>query len=146
MYKHVFRTLAQFASLAVVMTTIAAAQGLQTGEIAGRVSSQDGLSLPGVTVTVRNSGARAGDEVVQLYLRPLDPRRPRALKDLRGVERITLKPGESRAVTFTVVPSRDLVVYDDVRKQYVVEPGRFELQIGTSSADIRARSVFSVAE
>ena len=49
MYKYVFRTLAQFASFAVAMTTIAAAQGLQTGEIAGRVSSQDGLSLPGVT-------------------------------------------------------------------------------------------------
>ena len=64
MYKHVFRTLAQFASLAVVMTTIAAAQGLQTGEIAGRVSSQDGLSLPGVTVTVRSAALQGARTVV----------------------------------------------------------------------------------
>jgi beta-glucosidase len=99
-----------------------------------------------VTVTVRNSGARVGDEVVQLYLRPLDPRRSRALKELRGVERVTLKPGETRTLTFSVLPSRDLTIYDDLRKDYVVEPGRFELQIGASSADIRARSVFSIAE
>ena len=64
MYKHVFRTLAQFAALAVVMTTIAAAQGLQTGEIAGRVSSQDGLSLPGVTVTVRSASLQGARTVV----------------------------------------------------------------------------------
>ena len=54
----------QFASLAVVMTTIAAAQGLQTGEIAGRVSSQDGLSLPGVTVTVRSAALQGARTVV----------------------------------------------------------------------------------
>jgi len=96
------------------------------------------------SVTVRNAGSRAGDEVVQLYLRPLDPRRPRALEELRGVERITLKPGESRVVTFAVTPSRDLTIYDETRKAYVVDPGRFELQIGASSADIRAKSVFTV--
>ncbi len=96
------------------------------------------------TVTIRNVGKRAGDEIVQLYLRPLDPRRPRALKELRGIERVSLKPGESRQVRFTVKPDRDLTIYDDEKKAYAVDPGRFELQVGASSADIRARSIFSV--
>ncbi len=96
------------------------------------------------TVTIRNAGKRAGDEIVQLYLRPLDPRRPRALKELRGIERVSLKPGESRQVRFTVKPDRDLTIYDDEKKAYAVDPGRFELQVGASSADIRARSIFSV--
>ena len=104
-----------------------------------RVSCVNAGDTTRATLTVR-----AGDEVVQLYLRPLDPRRPRALKELRGVERITLKPGESRVVTFAVTPSRDLTIYDEARTAYVVDPGRFELQIGASSADVRAKSVFTV--
>ena len=78
MYKHVFRTLARFAALAVVVTTVAAAQGLQTGEIAGRVSSQDGLAIPGATVTVRGAslqGARTAvaDANGNFILRALPP-------------------------------------------------------------------------
>jgi beta-glucosidase len=98
------------------------------------------------SVTVKNAGKRAGDEVVQIYLHPLDPKRPRALKDLRGIERITLKPGESRTVSFALVPSRDLTIYDEAKKAYAVDPGRFELQIGASSADIRARAPFTVTQ
>jgi beta-glucosidase len=98
------------------------------------------------TVSVKNVGQRAGDEVVQLYLHPLDPTRPRAVKDLRGIGRITLKPAESRTVTFTIVPGRDLTIYDEMRKAYAVDPGRFELQIGASSADIRAKAVFRVSD
>jgi len=96
------------------------------------------------TVTVKNVGKRAGDEVVQLYLRPLDPKRTRAHKDLRGIERLTLAPGESRQVSFQVKPDRDLTIYDDVKKAYAVDPGNFEVQIGASSADIRARATLTV--
>ena len=96
------------------------------------------------TVTVKNVGKRAGDEVVQLYLRPLDPKRPRAHKDLRGVERVTLAPGESRQISFHVKPGRDLTIYDDAKKAYAVDPGNFEVQIGASSADIRARATLMV--
>src|SRR5262249_24734472 len=53
--------------------------------------AQDGTVK--VSVSVKNAGTRAGDEVVQLYARAVDPREPRALKDLRGIERITLQPG-----------------------------------------------------
>jgi beta-glucosidase len=90
-----------------------------------------------VTVKVKNAGAKAGDEVVQLYLRPLEARRPRAQHELRGIERVTLKPGEVREVSFSVTPSRDLTVYDVDKKSYAVDGGDYELQVGASSEDIR---------
>ena len=54
------------------------------------------------SVQVRNVGSRAGDEVVQLYTHALEPKQVRALKELRGFERITLKPDETRRVEFTI--------------------------------------------
>jgi beta-glucosidase len=96
------------------------------------------------TVTVKNTGKRAGAEVAQLYLRPVDAKRTRALKELRGIERIELKPGESKRVTFTVKPARDLAIYDDVKKAYAVDAGRFEVGVGASSSDIRARATLVV--
>ena len=96
------------------------------------------------TVTVKNTGKRRGEEVVQLYLAPLEARRPRALKELRGIERVTLEPGASRQVAFTVKPDRDRVIYDDVKKDYTVDPGQFEVLVGASSADIRARATLVV--
>ena len=98
------------------------------------------------TVTVKNAGKRAGDEVVQLYLKPLDPKRTRALKELRGFERLTLAAGESRQVSFQVKPDRDLTIYDDVKKAYAVDAGNFEVQIGASSADIRAKAKIAVTD
>lgn len=59
-----FRTLARIVALAIVMTTGAVAQGLQTGEIAGRVSSQDGVAIPGATVTVRSASLQGARSVV----------------------------------------------------------------------------------
>jgi beta-glucosidase len=97
-----------------------------------------------VSVNVKNVGTRAGDEVVQLYAHPVAPREPRALKELRGIERITLQPGESRRVSFTLLPKRDLTHYDESRKTYAVDAGQYELQVGASSADIRAKSTLTV--
>jgi len=90
-----------------------------------------------VTLKVKNAGAKAGDEVVQLYLRPVDPKRPRAQHELRGIERISLKPGEVREVSFDVLPTRDLTYYDADKKSYAVDAGGYEVQVGASSADIR---------
>jgi len=98
------------------------------------------------TVTVKNVGKRAGDEVVQMYLKPLDPARARAIKELRGIERVTLEPGQSREVSFMVKPGRDLTIYDDTKKAYAVDAGRFEVQIGASSADIRAKAIMTVTD
>lgn len=99
-----------------------------------------------VTVNVRNTGLRAGDEVVQLYLSPRDAKRPRAIKELRGVERISLKPGEQRRASFAITPSRDLRHFDVTTQAYAVDAGRYELQIGASSADVRVSRELVVSE
>jgi beta-glucosidase len=87
-----------------------------------RVSEGDTVR---VSLNVKNVGARAGDEVVQLYARPATPREPRALQELRGIERITLKPGETRQVSFSIAPKRDFTYYDAGRKAYAVDPGNY---------------------
>ncbi len=97
-----------------------------------------------VSATIKNVGSVAGDEVAQLYLHPLAPKRERAVKELRGIERISLNPGESRVITFTIRPDRDLTIYDETKKAYAVDPGAYEVQVGASSADIRQRSKLTV--
>ncbi|QJD69444.1 glucan 1,4-alpha-glucosidase [Xanthomonas campestris pv. badrii] len=96
------------------------------------------------TLKVRNTGKRAGDEVVQLYLHPLDPKRERAGKELRGFQRMTLQPGEQREVAFTLKAADALRIYDEQRKTYAVDPGAYEVQIGASSSDIRSTQRFTV--
>ena len=95
-----------------------------------------------VTCRVTNSGARSGDEVVQLYLRDVLASVARPMMELRGFERVHLKPGESKDVTFRV-GREDLKMLDrDMR--WVVEPGVFRVLVGASSKDIRLRGEFTV--
>jgi beta-glucosidase len=84
-----------------------------------------------VQVEVRNTGDRAGDEVAQLYLHDQLASLTRPVKELKGFQRITLQPGESRTVSFTITPG-DLS-FLDIEMQRVVEPGRFDIQVGGSS-------------
>ncbi len=91
-----------------------------------------------VSVAVKNSGARGGDEVVQLYVRAVDPREPMPLKALRGFRRIHLKAGAEQRVAFRLIPAKDLSHYDAARKAETVDAGEFEIQIGASSQDVRA--------
>jgi beta-glucosidase len=102
-----------------------------------------GGSIPGgpvnIRADIRNSGKRAGDEVVQLYVRDVEASVRRPKKQLMAFERITLRPGETRTVSFTVSPER-LAFWDEKRKAWVVEPGAFEVMIGSSSADLRLKS------
>jgi beta-glucosidase len=88
-----------------------------------------------VTVDVTNSGTRAGDEVVQLYVRDDVASVTRPVKMLRGFERITLRAGERRTVSFTL-RANDLAFYD-LRMRRVVEPGSFTVYVGGSSVDVR---------
>jgi beta-glucosidase len=81
-----------------------------------------------VSVDVRNTGARAGDEVVQLYVTDVEATVPVPLRSLQGFQRVTLQPGERRTVTFTLAPHQLSVVHDDGRR--VVEPGVFEIAVG----------------
>jgi beta-glucosidase len=96
------------------------------------------------SVDVTNSGAREGDEVVQLYLRALDAPHARANRELRGFARIHLKPGEHQRVSFAITPTRDLHYYDELKHAYAVDAGRYEVEIGASSADIRQHAPFDV--
>lgn len=88
-----------------------------------------------VRVDVANSGGRAGDEVVQLYVRDDVASVARPVKMLRGFERVTLRPGERRTVSFTL-RADDLAFYD-VAMRRVVEPGTFTVYVGGSSTDTR---------
>jgi len=97
-----------------------------------------------VTLTVKNDGKRAGDEVVQLYLHALKTPHMRAIKSLRGFKRISLEPGETRRISFTVTPRTDLRYYDVAQDAYAVDVGQYQVQVGASSADIRLTEDFTV--
>jgi beta-glucosidase len=84
-----------------------------------------------VTVEVKNAGARAGDEVVQLYIRDRVSSVTRPVKELRGFERVTLAPGETKAVTFRLGPEALRFTDEDMHR--VVEPGLFDVLVGSSS-------------
>ncbi len=96
-----------------------------------------------VSVNVKNTGSMEGDEVVQLYVRDVKCSVVRASKELRGFERITLGPGETKTVSMTV-PSEKLAFYDEKSHQFVVEPGSFEIMVGSSSDDIRLKGTLDV--
>ncbi len=85
------------------------------------------------SVEVENTGKRAGDEVVQLYIRDMAASRTRPLKELKGFERIALKPGEKRRVQFTLAPEQLGFYNTDMR--FVVEPGMFKVMVGANSVD-----------
>ncbi|MGH3118171.1 MAG: glycoside hydrolase family 3 N-terminal domain-containing protein [Gaiellales bacterium] len=88
-----------------------------------------------VEVKVSNGGSRAGDEVVQLYLRDDVASATRPVRELRGFRRVTLQPGERRALSFTLRPD-DLAFYDQ-RMDRVVEPGSFTVFVGGSSTAVQ---------
>jgi beta-glucosidase len=82
--------------------------------------------------------------VVQLYLRAVDTPHARASKELRGIQRIALQPGEERTLSFELSATKDLRYYDEQRRDYAVDAGRYEVQVGASSADVRAARRFTV--
>src|SRR5262249_10525947 len=90
-----------------------------------------------VRCRVTNTGSRAGDEVVQLYVRDLLASVARPVMQLAGFRRVSLRPGESRDVSFTV--GRDPLRMLDRDLRWTVEPGTFRLLGGGSSRDIRLR-------
>jgi beta-glucosidase len=89
-----------------------------------------------VSVDVTNTGQRAGDEVVQLYIRDEVSRATRPVMELKGFRRITLAPGEQRTVTFEVGPEQ--LSYHGPAMKRVVEPGRFQVMVGGSSAEVKS--------
>lgn len=95
-----------------------------------------------VRCTVTNTGKRAGDEVLQLYVRDVLAPVARPVMELQGFARIRLEPGQSREVAFPLGPDHLRMLDRD--RRWVVEPGVFRVMIGRSSKDMRLRSELTV--
>jgi beta-glucosidase len=104
-----------------------------------------GLKVTGgrVNLDVENTGSRAGDEVVQLYVHAMNPSVKRPIKELRGFQRIALAPKQKKSVSFALPPG-DLAFYDVKTKKFVVEPGTYDIMVGSSSDDIRLKDKLQV--
>jgi beta-glucosidase len=86
-----------------------------------------------LSVTVANTGQRAGTEVVQMYIRDCVSSVTRPVKELKGFQKVSLKPGEKKTVSLDITP--ELLAFYDVKMKFTVEPGEFEIMAGNSSRD-----------
>jgi beta-glucosidase len=119
-----------------------------TFEYSNLRTSADSLNAAGevvVSVDVRNTGTRAGDEVVQMYVKHLDSAVERPIKELRGFQRLPLRPNEKRTVRLPL-KGTDLTYWDAGKQSFVVEPGRLSIVLGASSADVRLEKTIEVKE
>ena len=107
---------------------------------APRLRSNEKLT---VSVDVENAGSRAGDEVVQLYIRDVAASMTRPVKELKGFQRITLQPGEKRRVEFAL--THDHLAFWNRDMRFVVEPGEFRVMVGSNSRDV-IEAKFEVVE
>jgi beta-glucosidase len=97
-----------------------------------------------ISVDIRNTGNREGDEVVQLYVHDVVASVARPVKELKGFKRITLKPGARQKVEF-VLGAQQLGFYDAAMK-FAVASGAFEVMVGSSSEDLRLKGTFEIKE
>jgi beta-glucosidase len=89
-----------------------------------------------VKLDVTNTGERAGNEIIQAYVHDVESSLPRPVKELKAFAKVFLKPGETGEVTMEL--NRDaFMYYNPAKKQWVLEPGRFDILVGASSQDIR---------
>jgi len=104
-----------------------------------------GLKLPSqsrndmpvqVSLTITNKGARTGSDVVQLYVEPENAPVPRPVRELKGIARVNLAPGTSESVSFVLSP-RDFSYWDVDTHQWRAAPGKYRIDVGASSRDIR---------
>lgn len=96
-----------------------------------------------ISVTVTNTGQRAGDEVVQLYIHDVLSSVTRPVKELKGFQRVTLQPGEAKTVTFHLAVNQ--LAFYNREMAYVVEPGTIEVMVGSSSVDLPCQGTFEIA-
>lgn len=111
-----------------------------------RLSAQNISATDSIIVScdITNTGKRAGDEVVQLYIQDVLSTVTTYEKNLRGFERVHLKPGETRTLSFVIKPEHLQLINEQY--QHVVEPGDFKVMMGASSEDIRLEDTFTVIE
>ena len=96
-----------------------------------------------ITIPVTNSGKREGAEVVQMYIMDKEASLPRPIKELKGFKKIKIAPGAKTEVTFTI-GKEALSFYDPARHEWVAEPGKFQVLIGSASDDIRSSATFAL--
>jgi len=96
-----------------------------------------------VSIEITNTGVRSGDEVVQLYIKHLNSKVERPNKELKDFKRITLKSGEKKTVTLAFKQD-DLCYWDTQLKRFVLEKDKIQLQIGSSSADIKEQQTIDI--
>ncbi|MGE3260806.1 MAG: glycoside hydrolase family 3 C-terminal domain-containing protein [Bacteriovoracia bacterium] len=96
-----------------------------------------------VTMKLTNSGKVAGAEAVQLYVGEQSPEVERAPKELKGFEKISLRPGESRMVSFTL-DAEAFRYWNDKTHAWTIKPGNFSILVGSSSRDIRLKSAVTI--
>jgi beta-glucosidase len=97
-----------------------------------------------VSLQVRNTGTRAGAEVVELYVHDGHSSVDRPVQELKGFQRVDLQPGETKDVHFTLDHSA-MTFYSTAKKDWVAEPGDFDVLVGSSSRDIRLKGSFTLA-
>jgi beta-glucosidase len=90
-------------------------------------------------IDLANTGARSGSETVQLYIRDRFSSATRPLMELKGFQRVWLEPGERRTLAFDITP--ELLAFYDANMNFTVEPGEFDIMVGTSSRDTDLQSV-----
>jgi len=94
---------------------------------------------------ITNTGKRAGEEVVQLYIHDLDPKIDKPIRELKGFSKVALLPGQTKTVQFTIRP-RDLAYFDVPGHQWKADAGEYEIEVGASSRDIRLTSRVRLAQ
>lgn len=116
-----------------------------TFEYSDLTISKDTLTTKGVVkveFTLKNTGKFEGAEVVQLYVKDLITSVSQPVISLKGFQKISLKPGESKKVTFTITPKELQIL--NAQNKWVVEPGDFRIMIGSSSKDLRLKRNITV--
>jgi beta-glucosidase len=98
-----------------------------------------------VHVDVKNSGDRTGDEVVQMYVHNNDTSAYQPKEQLQGFEHISLKPGETKTVTFSL-PVEQLAFWDTGKHEFTIHPGMFDVMVGAASDDVRQKGSFEVTK
>ncbi len=106
----------------------------------GKVGSTDTVA---VSVNVKNTGDRDGDEVVQLYVKDLTAKIPYPIEALKGFDRVSIPKGETRTVMM-LLPVKSLEAYSPEKGRLFVAPGNYELRVGSSSRDIRLTKTITV--
>ena len=105
-----------------------------------KINANDSITF---TTSVKNTGNRAGAEVVQLYISDLKSSLLRPEKELKGFEKVYLEPGETKTVSITIDKGA-LSFFDDKKHQWIAEPGDFEALVGNSSSDIKSKLKFTL--